>query len=303
MNRIDTGGPTTPPGFGSLGQQAGFDAGHSRTSTLLGEQAVLIDGEIGCGMDLFASYIYRHSTLINCVYVVVDCSLMNDASWEFLMASDNSPFTEKNLTIYMKHMECASLEQQIAMITFLKDSLVSKRNRLLFSYTISKEENLQRNELYSYILESMSSLVLHLPPLRLHKEDIPVLMGLAINANNQMMGTQVIGFMPEAVQYLQEYAWEHNVDQLRRVVREVVSAAVSPYIALKDVKSFLQTHNTGNHWRNTEMGMNLNRTLDEIVQDIVLTVFQEEKMNQSQTAKRLGISRSTLWRLMKRYET
>jgi len=46
MNRIDTGGPTTPPGFGSLGQQAGFDAGQSRTGTLLGEQAVLIDGEI-----------------------------------------------------------------------------------------------------------------------------------------------------------------------------------------------------------------------------------------------------------------
>lgn len=44
MNRIDTGSPT--PGFGSLGQQAGFDPGQARAGTLLGEQAVLLDGEI-----------------------------------------------------------------------------------------------------------------------------------------------------------------------------------------------------------------------------------------------------------------
>jgi len=44
MNRIDTGGPA--PGFGSLGQQAGFDAGQARTGTLLGEHAVLLEGEI-----------------------------------------------------------------------------------------------------------------------------------------------------------------------------------------------------------------------------------------------------------------
>ncbi|HET8597405.1 MAG TPA: type III secretion system gatekeeper subunit SctW [Castellaniella sp.] len=44
MNRIDTGGPS--PGFSSLGQQAGFDAGHAQTGTLLGDHAVLLQGEV-----------------------------------------------------------------------------------------------------------------------------------------------------------------------------------------------------------------------------------------------------------------
>ncbi|MFC4297773.1 type III secretion system gatekeeper subunit SctW [Castellaniella hirudinis] len=44
MNRIDTGGPA--PGFGSLGQQAGFNTGQPRTGTLLGEHAVLLEGEV-----------------------------------------------------------------------------------------------------------------------------------------------------------------------------------------------------------------------------------------------------------------
>jgi transcriptional regulator with PAS, ATPase and Fis domain len=48
----------------------------------------------------------------------------------------------------------------------------------------------------------------------------------------------------------------------------------------------------------SEIGINLNRTLDEITHDIVLRVFKEEKTNQTRTAKRLGISRSTLWRML-----
>ena len=42
-----------------------------------------------------------------------------------------------------------------------------------------------------------------------------------------------------------------------------------------------------------------NHTLDEMVKDIVLSVFHDENMNQSRTAKRLGISRTTLWRMLK----
>ena len=44
MNRIDTGGPAA--GFGSLGQQAGFDAGQARTGSLMGESVVVLDGDI-----------------------------------------------------------------------------------------------------------------------------------------------------------------------------------------------------------------------------------------------------------------
>lgn len=46
----------------------------------------------------------------------------------------------------------------------------------------------------------------------------------------------------------------------------------------------------------------LNRTLDDINYDIIRIVLQEENMNRERTAKRLGISRSTLWRILKSHE-
>ena len=51
--------------------------------------------------------------------------------------------------------------------------------------------------------------------------------------------------------------------------------------------------------QNPVQSFNLNRTLDEINQDIIHAVLEETGGNQSAAAKRLGISRTTLWRLLK----
>ena len=48
-----------------------------------------------------------------------------------------------------------------------------------------------------------------------------------------------------------------------------------------------------------DTSIDLDRPLDEIIRDVVLRVYEAENMNQTHTAKRLGISRSTLWRMLK----
>lgn len=52
------------------------------------------------------------------------------------------------------------------------------------------------------------------------------------------------------------------------------------------------------HAENAAVPLNLNRTLDEISQDVALRVVEETGGNQTAAAKRLGISRTTLWRLL-----
>ena len=51
---------------------------------------------------------------------------------------------------------------------------------------------------------------------------------------------------------------------------------------------------------NAAAPLDINRTLEEINQDIALRVIQETGGNQTAAAKRLGISRTTLWRLVKK---
>lgn len=81
-------------------------------------------------------------------------------------------------------------------------------------------------------------------------------------------------------------------------MRSLVINAKSSYISEEQVETLLE-------WEKRkappiqERGIDLNRPLDEIVHDVVLRVYEAENMNQTHTAKRLGISRSTLWRMLK----
>ena len=60
-------------------------------------------------------------------------------------------------------------------------------------------------------------------------------------------------------------------------------------------------HSYDFHQRQTSLvqPLDLNRPLHEIDREIALLVLQECNGNQSATAKQLGISRTTLWRLLK----
>ena len=51
---------------------------------------------------------------------------------------------------------------------------------------------------------------------------------------------------------------------------------------------------------NAAVPLDLGRTLEEINQDVALRVLEETGGNQTAAAKRLGISRTTLWRLLKK---
>ena len=51
---------------------------------------------------------------------------------------------------------------------------------------------------------------------------------------------------------------------------------------------------------NAAVPLDLGRTLEEINQDVALRVLEETGGNQTAAAKRLGISRTTFWRLLKK---
>ncbi len=262
------------------------------------DEPVLLLGEVGTGKDRFAHYLYTHSRLKHNSLVYIDCHMMSEKHWKFLLESDNSPLCDSNFTIYIKRLNSATPEQRLQLKMYLKSTGVAKRNRMLFSYTLGYNFS-ERDDLYLYLIETLSCLVLQIPSLRQRRSDIPFLVGLYINSLNVSLGTQVVGLVPEAMLLLQNFPWERNIDQLIRIIREMVITAHTSYISVQNVQAVLGRE-SAKKTVNASPVVNLNRSLDEITQEIVQTVFEEEKLNQTKTAKRLGISRSTLWRMLKR---
>ena len=108
-----------------------------------------------------------------------------------------------------------------------------------------------------------------------------------------------MGLQPEAIKALQEFNWQHNLDQFKRIMRQLVIITNGSYIKADTVNETLNAEISVTAEK--PAALKLNGSLDEITRRIINIVLADEGMNQSQAAKRLGISRSTLWRKIQEY--
>ena len=91
--------------------------------------------------------------------------------------------------------------------------------------------------------------------------------------------------------------WPNNLDQLQHVLKELVTITKTPYISCDTVEAILKQE--PDYGRVFDDSVKFDGTLDEINYQIILQVLHEEHDNKEKTARRLGISRSTLWRILK----
>lgn len=260
---------------------------------------ILIIGEKGTGKQSLAYMIYQDSTLCNNTFVTVDCQWMNPKSWQILLDGQDSPFTRSGVTIYFKHLHFLDHADQSLLENYLYSTAIYKRNRLIFSYFPGANEAFDKGQLLYYISNNLGALTLHVPSLNERREDIPYMAALYLNEFNTSLGKQIMGLQPEALSMMQAFNWRDNIDQFKRTMRQLVILTGGAYISFDIVSQVLRTENGGATSKGSPV--NLHGTLDDITRDVIRTVLEEEAMNQSQAAKRLGISRSTLWRKMDKY--
>ena len=90
--------------------------------------------------------------------------------------------------------------------------------------------------------------------------------------------------------------------QLKRVINELAVTAAGPTITAEEIQYILSKEKSAVYStiaENTALPLELNRTLGEIEKDIACRVLEKMNGNQTATAKSLGISRTTLWRLLR----
>ena len=177
---------------------------------------------------------------------------------------------------------------------------ICKRNRVIFSCVCQAGESV--TEVGMSFVEHLGCLVLCLPPMRQCTAQIPAAANMCLSNLNTELTKQLLGLESGAVQLLQEFDWPGNHAQFQRILRELAIDADGPYITQEDTTRILQRERTValEKQRNESGGLllNLEGTLDQINQQIIHRVLEEEDGNQSRTARRLGISRTTLWRLL-----
>jgi len=262
---------------------------------------VMVTGEDGTGKESMVGALYMRSTLRNNPLVSINCSLLNDKSWNFLLEHHNSPLSDEGNTIYFASIDVLSAERRHQLLAVLQEMEVCRRNRVIFSCVCQPGE--YTSAVGSLFMDKLCCLSLYLPPLRQMAERIPALVNQSLSYLNADLPRRIISVEPEAMALLQGFQWPHNYTQFRRVLGDLAVTAPGQIITAESVRALLRKERHVGAFslraENATVPLDLNRTLDEISQDVAQRVVVETNGNQTAAARRLGISRTTLWRLLK----
>jgi transcriptional regulator with PAS, ATPase and Fis domain len=189
------------------------------------------------------------------------------------------------------------MKQLHTLTDYLHFSKVYTRNKLLFSLDVPVDKE-HSDMVRSELINTLSCLLLEIPPLRTYTEDLSNLCTLYINEINKKFGKHVLNFEVPALKYLVEYRWPSNFRQFKRILKELIISADTSYISLANLKSALLREQGNSYPSDFQQGLDLKKPLNELTEDIVSIVVKEENGNKTKAAKRLGIARNTLWRIL-----
>jgi DNA-binding NtrC family response regulator len=137
----------------------------------------------------------------------------------------------------------------------------------------------------------LNVITLQLPPLRDRKEDIPLLCNHFLEKYNLKENKDIKSFSPDAMQVLMDYEWPGNVRQLENTVSHAVILTQSKFIERRHLPKFLKQ----------SVPEPSSTSLAENERRLILNVLQETNWNIFKAARRLKISRSTLYSKIRRH--
>ncbi|MGM9605005.1 MAG: PrpR N-terminal domain-containing protein [Faecousia sp.] len=263
---------------------------------------VMIVGEDGTGKESAADILFLHSQLRNNPLIHINCATLGEKGWDFLLEHHNSPLADKDSTLYFINADTLPMDRVRQLLSVLIEMRVCSRNRVFFSCVCPKGESV--SQAANAIIDNLCCMTLQLPSLRELSDRIPMMVNMYLSRVNEDVSRQILGVEPQAMELLQQYPWPNNYAQFRRVMMELAATASGQFITAQEVRALLRKERyVGSftpHAENDAIPLDLSRPLEEINRDIVRRVVEETGGNQTLAAKRLGISRTTLWRMIQK---
>ena len=260
---------------------------------------VLILGEYGTGKSSLAYYLHGLRKEPMAPFIFVRCNLLTRKRWNAFLDKTASPLNENGCTLYLENIHLLPIELQQELSAYIGDSAADLRHFISAAAT-NRIHHLQSNDRFLYPLyQKISSLHVILAPLREFPDSITDFSQIFLTAANQEYQKSIRGFEEGVVALLEQQHWNTNLSQLKTFIQQLVLTAQGAQITLKEAQTLLLNDNTippeETEYLNYS-GIDITKPLEEIERDIIQHVLMEENMNQSAAARRLGISRNTIWR-------
>lgn len=152
----------------------------------------------------------------------------------------------------------------------------------------------------------LNVLNLEIPPLRERGADVLLLAERFLEEIARELNRQTPKLSQEAIEVLFRYSWPGNVRELKNAVERLLLSCRSPKIEAVDIASVLkidlEEKSPQEAAESQKEKENLNAQVDTITLSLIKRTLAECGNNKAEAARRLGISRTTLWRKLKAAE-
>jgi DNA-binding NtrC family response regulator len=281
------------------------------------ESAVLLLGESGTGKELVARLIHLQSRRAESPFVpvnvgalpetLVESELFGYARGAFTGASQDRPGLVERAdggTLFLDEVGDMPLAAQVKLLRTLESGEVRRLgegaprvvNVRVVAAThrdllVEAAAGRFREDLY-YRLNVVQ---IELPPLRERREDIGLLAAFFLDGVAAREGRGKLEFSPEAAAMLERYHGPGNVRELRHAVEHAVAVSEGPRIEVSDLPTAVRLPRLLPRRPREEW------TLEEVEREHILSTLERHRGNATAAAGHLGVSRTTLWRKLRRY--
>jgi PAS domain S-box-containing protein len=286
------------------------------------DATILIEGSTGTGKDLLAKVIHSASRRFDRPFVKVNCAAIPDNLLESeLFGYVRGAFTGADRdktgrfqeadggTIFLDEIGDLPLGLQAKLLRVLEDKEfyrlgsrhTVKVNVRIISASNRNLDNLVAKQLFREDLYYRLNLFqFELPELKDRKVDIPILIGHILRRLSAANGSQLPEVSETVMEILLNYHFPGNVRELENILEHALIICQEETIQSRYLPEYLQARPCPrkSHARRSFRPIQLS---DDEDREKIISVLRQHKGHRTETAKALGMDRSTLWRKIKKY--
>jgi Nif-specific regulatory protein len=282
-----------------------------------GDSAVLIRGESGVGKEIVARAIHSKSSRSAQPFIAINCAAIPDTLIESeLFGYEKGAFTGAvvskrgklelagNGTLFLDEIGELDTKLQAKLLRMLQQkefervggtATIRFNARVLAATNKDLEHAIEAKEFRQDLFYRLNVVPVSVPPLREHRQDIPLLAIHFARKYSQRLARPFKGISPEARSLLVNYSWPGNVRELENAIEHALIMGSSDSILPVDLPETLQTgddikHGTGSY----------HDAVADFKKRLIQEAMRKSGASCTEAARMLGVHPNYLHRLIKK---
>jgi DNA-binding NtrC family response regulator len=312
--------------YGAFGDMVGNSEAMREVYTLIEQVApssvsVLLTGESGTGKEMVARTIHKLSPRANQPFIAINCAAMPETLMESeLFGHEKGAFTgaadrrigcfelANNGTLLLDEIAEMPFLLQAKLLRVLEDKTVRRLGsaretqvdvRVIAATNKEPARAVQQGTMRDDLLYRLNVITINLPPLRDHRDDVPLLAQRMIDELSQRHKRSARLISTEAMEALLGYNWPGNVRELRNVIERAVVICEAEQIECRHLPSHITQQEAS--LSTDVVTIPVGTPLDEVERRVILSTLARTDYNKTRAADVLGISLKTLHNKLKAY--